>query len=84
MGIWQKSRRTGAPRSEDRVHRSPTAERDEYDPDVPDLPTHPHRHDESLRAIVNRLQRVLENEHPAAPARSIRIPSPVRPVRRTF
>jgi hypothetical protein len=99
MGIWQESRLStyvhlnrrrvpgGArmPRREDLLpadhpQRSETKMIRTY----PICPAHLHRHDESLRAIVNRLQRDIENEHAAAPARSIRIPSPTRPARRTF
>lgn len=50
----------------------------------PICPAHPHRHGESLRAIVDRIQRDLENDREAAPVRPIRIPSPTRPIRRTF
>lgn len=81
------SRRVAADRCRATIGATDHPQRSETndDPDLPDLPgAHPHRHGESLRAIVNRLQRDLENEREAAPGRQIRIPSPIRPTRRTF
>jgi hypothetical protein len=50
----------------------------------PICPAHPHRHGESLRAIVLRLERDLEHEREASPARQIAFPTPPRVIRRTF
>ena len=48
----------------------------------PICPAHPHRHGESLRAIVQRLERELERE--SRPPRQAVFPTPLRLVRRTF
>ena len=48
----------------------------------PICPAHPHRHGESLRTIVLRLERDLEGE--PRPARKIAFPTPRLVARRTF
>jgi hypothetical protein len=48
----------------------------------PICPAHPHRHGESLRAIVLRLERELERE--SRPPRQVAFPAPLRVARRTF
>ena len=50
----------------------------------PICPAHPHRHGESLRTIVLRLQRELEHERESRPTRQIAFPAPLRVARRTF
>jgi hypothetical protein len=50
----------------------------------PICPAHRHRHRESLRTIVLRLQRELERESETRPARHIAFPAPLRVARRTF
>jgi len=48
----------------------------------PICPAHLHRHGESLRTIVFRLERELERER--RPARQFALPTPLRVARRTF
>lgn len=48
----------------------------------PICPAHPHRHGESLRAIVIGLEQELERETRAA--RKVAFPTPLRLARRTF
>jgi hypothetical protein len=48
----------------------------------PICPAHPHRHGESLRAIVLRLERELERE--SRPPRQVAFSAPLRVARRTF